>query len=92
MEQFEEAEKRIKAAGFDVINPAEILKTLKGIFNYNELMGICMELLGRASCIVMLEGWEESRGANREYGFADGSGMDIYKIDCFKTPEERENA
>lgn len=88
MQQFEEAEQKIKACGFDVINPAKVLKPLEDVLTYDQCMNLCMELLDYADCIVMLDGWKESRGANREYGFADGRGMDIYNISAFQTADK----
>lgn len=88
MQQFEEAEQKIRSCGFDVINPAKVLKPLEDVLTYDQCMALCMELLDCADCIVMLDGWKDSRGANREYGFADGRGMDIYNISVFQTTDK----
>nr|DAX13274.1 MAG TPA: deoxyribosyltransferase [Bacteriophage sp.] len=91
MQQFETAEKRLQAAGYKVINPAKILKPLEGVCTYDELMKLCIELLDIADCIVMLDGWKQSRGANREYGYAAGMGIDTYEIYMFPELKEETN-
>lgn len=91
MQQFETAEKRLQAAGYEVINPAKILKPLEDICTYDELMNLCIGLLNIANCIVMLDGWKRSRGANREYGYATGMGIDTYEIYMFPELKEETN-
>lgn len=38
-------------------------------------MRMYFELLDICDAIYMLDGWENSKGANREYGFAVAKGM-----------------
>ena len=45
--------------------------------SYEEYMKIDMSLLSICDTIYMLKGWENSRGANREYGYALGKRMTI---------------
>ena len=40
-------------------------------------MKMSFELLSMCDTIYMLKGWEESKGANREYGFAVARGIKI---------------
>ena len=44
---------------------------------YNEYMKMSFELLSMCDTIYMMKGWEESKGANREYGFAVARGIKI---------------
>lgn len=41
-------------------------------------MRMSFELLDICDAIYMLDGWESSKGANQEYGFAKGKGIEIY--------------
>jgi hypothetical protein len=40
-------------------------------------MKICFSLIDHADELYFLKGWEESRGANQEYGYAFASGKKI---------------
>lgn len=44
---------------------------------YEEYMYIDINLIDLCDAIYMLRGWEMSRGANREYGYASGLGKTI---------------
>jgi hypothetical protein len=44
-------------------------------------MDICLRLLDRCDTIYMLDGWQQSKGANREYGYALAKDMMIIKED-----------
>lgn len=79
MERFAAAEERIKAAGHAVYNPAHANSYMPEGTTYEEYMEVSFLLLGMADTIYMLKGWENSRGANREYGYALGKGYTIFK-------------
>lgn len=57
----------IRQAGFQVFNPAELDQTAQ----WQELMKVCLAELVRKDAIVLLEGWENSRGAKIEKYVAD---------------------
>ena len=42
---------------------------------YEEYMKVSLVLLDMCDAIYLLEGWQDSRGANREYGYAFGQGL-----------------
>lgn len=77
-ERFMEAEARLNKKGYRVINPAELSAVMPQDTNYEEYMTVCMAALSTAQAIYMLEGWENSRGANRELGYALGKKMTVY--------------
>ena len=79
MTQFAAAEKELEAVGYTVINPAKEIANIPGIqeFSYEQIMTVCIGMLAACDIIYMLRGWQESRGANREYGFALGKGKII---------------
>lgn len=71
---FGEAAAKLRALGYDIINPAEICETVPvDRMSYEDIMEIDLALLSLADCLVQLPGWETSKGANRELGFALGA-------------------
>ena len=76
-EKFARAEQNLKAKYPDaeIINPT-VLDKLP--LTYDEYMELDLRLLGMCEGIYMLKGWEDSKGANREYGYALAKGKEIY--------------
>jgi hypothetical protein len=74
MTRFAAAEKHLTSMGHKVFNPAKINSQLPGGTSYEEYMNVSLCLLDMCSAIYMLDGWSESRGANREYGYAVAKG------------------
>ena len=62
-----------------MVNPARILKEMPEETTYEEYMEIAMKLLSMCDSIYMMNGWEQSRGANREYGYALADEIEIWK-------------
>lgn len=77
MERFKKAEDRLTSEGMSVINPARVNSCLPEDTAYEEYMKISLCLLDMCEGIYLLDGWERSCGANREYGFALAEGKDI---------------
>lgn len=77
-ERFLEAEKELIAVGHDTVNPARLNDIMPKDATNEEYMRISFELLGICDAIYMIDGWENSKGANQEYGFAKGKGIEIY--------------
>lgn len=75
--RFQAAEEQLKAAGYIVYNPAAINSMMPEETTYEEYMKIAFCMLGMADTIYLLDGWETSCGANREYGYALGTGKRI---------------
>ena len=76
-ENFERAKNNLLKIGYEVINPAKVENISTHKMEYEEYMKIDILLLGLCDAIYMLEGWQDSKGANREYGYALGSGMKV---------------
>lgn len=75
-ERFAKAQKKLEKDGYEVVNPATLDSTFSK-FTYEDFMTLDILLLSRCNGIYMLKNWEQSKGANREYGFALGKGMKI---------------
>lgn len=75
IERFKAAEHNLKQelSGVEVVNPAAVNAMLPTDSTYEEYMEMSINLLKMCDAIYMLKGWEASRGANREYGYAVGS-------------------
>lgn len=77
MERFKAAEDRLTSKGMGVINPARVNSCMPKNTTYEEYMGVGLYLLDMCEAIYMLDGWRESCGANREYGYALAKGKKI---------------
>ena len=60
-----------------IFSPVDIMSTFPDGLSYEEIMDFCMYILSKCDVIYMLKGWEDSKGANREYGYALGRDMII---------------
>lgn len=72
--RFAEAEKYLKSKGYKVVNPAAVVQSMPEM-EYEEIMDFCFQLMDMCGAIYMMEGWQQSLGANREYGYAVGKEM-----------------
>lgn len=77
-ENFEEAVKILSAGGFkEIINPMAFDGMLPDTLSYEDCLAFDITLLSFCDTIYMLRGWEHSKGANREYGYALAMKMNI---------------
>lgn len=86
-EKFHRAERTLREAGYTPINPAAVNGELPAETSYEEYMKMSFCMLEMAEAIYMLPGWQNSTGANREYGFALGRDMKI----MFEIEEAKED-
>ena len=58
---------------------------------YNDIMKHCLDLVCSADVVLLLPGWQNSRGAQMELGAAYARGLPIYEYDaswhCDRLPE-----
>lgn len=79
MDRFAAAEKHLSNMGYTVINPARINAQLPSETTYEQYMKMSLFLMDMCNVLYQLNGWENSKGANREYGYALGKDMYIVK-------------
>ena len=78
-ERFARAESELTMEGYSVVNPARVNAQLPADTTYEEYMKMFFTMLDMCGCIYMLDGWQKSRGANREYGYAIANDMVIMR-------------
>lgn len=76
-ENFHAAECLIRKLGATPINPAAVNSVLPDDTDYEDYMKMDYVMLDMADAIYMMPGWKDSKGANREYGYALGKGLII---------------
>lgn len=75
-QDFEYAADKLMTDGYKVVNPVFMDEVMPNS-DYEDYMKADMFLLDMCDAIYMLKGWDKSRGANREYGYALAKGMEI---------------
>lgn len=72
MERFQKAEEYLESnhKNVSVINPAAVNAMMPEDTTYEEYMEMSITMLDMCDAIYMLDGWQQSCGANREYGYA----------------------
>ena len=84
-EPFKEAEASLRRLGFrQIYNPADIAVGVEAACEalgrramYSDYMKADLEMLLKCKTILMLRGWEGSRGAQLEYSVADALHMEV---------------
>lgn len=85
-EKFNAAEKWLRELGYNVLNPACLPVGLPS----KCYMPICLAMLEQADGILLLDGWEDSPGAQIEKAYADYQGKDIFygRVEYLSKKEE----
>lgn len=68
-EKFANATKKLRSLGYIVINPHEICSDIPAS-QWEDCMKICIKRLMDADIIIMLDDWQQSRGATVEFKIA----------------------
>ena len=74
---FQAAAERLRAQGVQVISPHEIVPPGAGPWSWAQHMRVDLAALLTADVIVMLPGWEGSRGAQLEKTVAEAIGTPV---------------
>ena len=74
---FEAAAERLRSQGVQVISPHEITPPGAGPWSWEAHMRVDLAALLTADVIVMLPGWETSRGARLEKAVAEAIAMPV---------------
>ncbi len=77
MRRFGAATDLLREQGYIVYNPAAVNSMMPAEATYEEYMAIAMTMLSFCDTVYMLQGWRESTGANREYGYAIAKHLNI---------------
>ena len=77
---FTEAAAQLRAAGYAVVNPAELPQADQG--DWTACMWTDIEAMARARVtgLAVLPGWENSRGASTEYALCRAMGLPTYPV------------
>lgn len=82
-ERFLEAEKNLKEKGYVPVNPVKMSRALLDMVpdaSYDNFMEMDFALLCICDGIYMIDGWEDSNGAKREYERAKLMGKEIVEF------------
>lgn len=75
--EFQAAEVKLRTQGHIPYNPARI--NLPEEATHEDYMKVDFAMLELCEAIYMLQGWQASKGANREYGYALGKGLKVIR-------------
>lgn len=77
MARFSAVEEKLAAEGWLPINPTRLFGVFGDTFSREDYLKFDLELIGMCNTVYLLNGWQDSKGANREYGYAVGTGKTI---------------
>ena len=81
-DNFNNAEEYLKSLGFiNIINPTKIMKALPKGIEYEKALKIDLAMVEQCKYIYMLNGWQDSNGANQEIACAAQEGLIIFYQD-----------
>lgn len=80
-ERFQAAEDKLRANGYEVVNPAEVTASLPKSLTWEQYMGVAVCIMALCDSVYMLKGWQKSRGAKLEHKIMLGKGRKIFYED-----------
>lgn len=76
---FFKAAERLRAAGYEVENPAE--NKPEGTASWLAYMRMSLVQISRVDGLALLPGWQESKGASLEVHIAEALGLEVRDVD-----------
>lgn len=77
---FHAAAAALRARGFEVENPAENPAPPCG--SWLAYMRMAVVQVAKVDGLILLPGWEQSRGARVEFALATGLGLEVHRLDA----------
>lgn len=77
LQRFRIVQENLEDRGWQVLNPADVCSRVPEL-SHEEYMGICMILMNLCDSLYMLDGWEDSKGAELEHRCAVSLNKNIY--------------
>lgn len=87
---FYAAADRLRAAGFDPINPART-EGREGCMTWLDYMRAALRDIADADGIALLPSWQSSRGATVENDLGKSLGLPVKRLDCWITETAKES-
>ena len=67
----------LKKNGHQPINPVHIMESVRGVLDYKTILNADLEMLEGCDAIIMLQGWKDSEGAQKEFKKAQRLGLEV---------------
>lgn len=87
--QFATVKEELQKAGHEVINPLTDIPH-EDPCNWPLTIMECLPVLATCDCIALLPGWEKSNGAQIEYHYACGLGLQVLNVRPVGKPNSRQ--
>ncbi len=81
---FSNATDKLRNMGLEVVNPHELCTGIPAE-EWTKCMQLCIIALVTCSVMILLPGWQESRGATLEFTIAQALGLRIFTLEDFLT-------
>ena len=81
---FDDAAARLRRAGYQVVNPADIGRGLGDGLEWSQYMRPCLAAVLECDALVLLPGWIDSRGARLEQDVALAIGLQVCTIEALQ--------
>jgi hypothetical protein len=72
---FDEAKKALEALDYVAVSPLDVCITAHGYWKWEDYMRADIEAMMKCGAIMMLDGWEQSKGAKIEHDLAEALGF-----------------
>ena len=87
--QFATVKTELERAGHEVINPLTDIPH-EDTNNWALTIMECLPVVATCDCIALLPGWEKSHGAQIEYHYACGNGLQVLNVRPVGKPNSRQ--